>query len=114
MNIVKWTEIEGFHNIRKCLSTYPELLGSNNTVTYRGKVKLHGTNAAVQISKDGTIGAQSRTNMLTPTADNAGFAKWIESNHSAWATIDVGGAETMVVFGEWCGPGVQKGVAVNS
>ncbi|HVI40101.1 MAG TPA: RNA ligase family protein [Anaerovoracaceae bacterium] len=117
MEFVKWTEIEGFHNIRKMLSVYPELLGYSNTVRYRGKVKLHGTNAAVQIAGDGSVVAQSRTTILTPTSDNAGFAKWVESNKDAWAQTRenfLKADQTMVVFGEWCGPGIQKGVAVNN
>lgn len=117
MNVVKWTEIEAFHNIRKCLSVYPELLGSNNTVTYRGKVKLHGTNAAIQVHKDGTVVAQSRTAILTPTSDNAGFAKWVDSNKDAWAARKISLAnneQALIIFGEWCGPGIQKGVAVNN
>lgn len=109
MTVIPWTEIESFHNIRKYTQTHPEILNGDATVTYRAKVKLHGTNAAVQVHLDGTLVAQSRTTELSVTNDNAGFAKWVHSTDPAfWAA-----AEGMVIFGEWCGPGVQKGVAVS-
>lgn len=123
---IKWTEIESFHNIRKYTAAYPQLLGGNSKVTYRGKVKLHGTNAAIQVLADGTVLAQSRTSVITSTSDNAGFAKWVEENKEHWSNLTTSyypnqlnkkylgsSDQSIVVFGEWCGPGIQKGVAVN-
>lgn len=110
MTVVPWTEIESFHNVRKYTQAHPEILKGSPTVHYRGKVKLHGTNAGIQLHTDGRVVPQSRTTELVDGADNAGFAKWVESNRDKWAAI---ATENLVVFGEWCGPGVQKGVAVS-
>lgn len=109
MTFVAWTEIESFHNVRKFMKAYPENLNNNSIVLYRSKVKLHGTNAAVQVHLDGTIVPQSRTAEISVTNDNAGFARWLSStNPQDWAS-----AKGLIIFGEWCGPGVQKGVAIS-
>lgn len=110
--IVPWTEIEGFHNIRKYAVSHPEILKGNQTVLYRSKVKIHGTNAGVQVHQDGRVVPQSRTTELSLSDDNAGFARWVESQKTQWQQIPQDTDEDMIIFGEWCGPGVQKGVAV--
>lgn len=110
-----WPEIEGFHNIRKFIRVDPnewfrakEQLSGTSTVAYKAKVKLHGTNAAVQVHEDGQVIAQSRTNILSIQNDNAGFARWVESQKEAWLE-----AKGFIVYGEWAGPGIQKGVAIS-
>lgn len=109
MTFVAWTEIESFHNVRKFMKAYPENLNNNSAVLYRSKVKLHGTNAAVQVHLDGTIVAQSRSAEISVANDNAGFARWLAStNPQDWSA-----AKGLIVFGEWAGPGVQKGVAIS-
>lgn len=79
-------------------------------VTYRAKVKLHGTNAAIRVDADGTVTAQSRTKDLTPgkDTDNFGFAAWVD----AVVPCITRRAKDYVLFGEWYGCGVQKGVAL--
>lgn len=110
---VAWSEIENFYTVRKSLLRYPELLQpGGNTVTYRAKVKLHGTNAGVRIDADKTVTAFSRTSIVTPENDNAGFAKWVQSNRGAFADM-AQYKKDVVIYGEWCGPGIQKGVVVN-
>ena len=126
MKFIAWPEIEGFHNIRKftAASAHPEILNGNSVVNYRPKVKLHGTNAAVRIQMDGTVSAQSRESIITPEKDNAGFARWVKSQEDAWRkTMAVYSKFTgeekpdhylnAIVYGEWIGPGIQKGVAVS-
>ena len=113
MAVIAWTEIESFHNIRKYTSAHPEILNSNSVVSYRAKVKLHGTNAGIQIYQDGRVIAQSRTSELIDGADNAGFAKWVKTNEDKWAAIANDTDEDFVIFGEWVGPGIQAGVAVS-
>jgi hypothetical protein len=73
---------------------------------------LHGTNAAVQVLGDGTVAAQSRTSIITSSNDNAGFAAWVESQRTLWCDLSIP-LKDLVIFGEWCGPGIQKGVAIN-
>jgi len=114
MNHVPWTEIDNFHTVRKTLMTYPHLLGeSGSNVRYRAKVKLHGTNAGVKVSRDGTVAAMSRTEMITPEADNHGFARWLASDARAAKFRECALTDLDIcIYGEWCGPGIQKGVAV--
>ena len=107
---VSWPEIENFHNLRRSLEKYPNLLGDDKKVTYRAKVKVHGTNAGVRIDPDGTVTALSRSAVITPRADNLGFAKWVSEHEQSFSRLARN--FTIVVFGEWCGPGIQKGVAV--
>ena len=123
-----WPEIEAFHNVRKFIKVDPgewwrtmSVMHGTNTVQYRAKVKLHGTNAAIQIHSDGKVVAQSRTAELSVGNDNAGFAAWVRANEENWRSPGVY-EETntshirdgMVIYGEWSGPGIQKGVAISS
>lgn len=110
MTFMAWPEITAFHNIRKFTanSAHPEVLNEQSVVNYRPKVKLHGTNAAVQVHTDGTIVCQSRESIITPQSDNAGFARWVESNKEPWME-----AAGYILYGEWCGPGIQKNVAIS-
>lgn len=84
--------------------------------------KLDGTNAAIGIipcDMPGCLGvasdcraivyAQSRTRLITPEADNFGFAAWVRDN-----------AETLVMdlgpglhFGEWWGRGIQRNYGLD-
>ncbi len=122
MNFIAWPEIESFHNIRKFVKAYPENLHGNVLVQYRSKVKLHGTNAAVHCLPDRTVVAQSRTQLLVDGQDNAGFAKWVRDqegkNSTSWSAV-AGLAERagypggVIVYGEWCGTGIQKGVSIS-
>jgi len=108
---IKWPSIDSFHHIRKATNKYPHLCGESSVVTYRAKIKLHGTNSAVQITNEG-FHAQSRTRIITPEKDNLGFAFWVYQNEEYWQKILDKHGE-MVIFGEWMGPGVQKGMATN-
>ncbi len=120
MAFIPWPEIEGFHNIRKYTApaAHPEILNGNSVVNYRCKVKLHGTNAAVQVAEDGSITPQSRESLLSLEKDNAGFARWVTATcmhmpgHGPQHCWD--NAKGYIIFGEWCGPGIQKGVAVSN
>jgi hypothetical protein len=108
MSHIPWTSIDQFHNVRRTFrETSPE---GPHTATYRAKVKLHGTNAAVQVTPEGTLECQSRERIITPEDDNYGFARWVDSHRDAWLQTIMPGT---VVFGEWAGPGVMKGVAVG-
>lgn len=113
MKHVKWVDIENFHSMRRCFQKRPDLLpDGKSVVTYRGKVKLHGTNAGIAVDADGTVYAMSRTSVITPENDNVGFAKWVDSQKDALAAF-APPTGTIVLYGEWCGPGIQKGVAIS-
>ena len=67
--------------------------------------KIDGTNAAVIVTDDGTVGAQSRTRLITPDQDNFGFARWVYDNAEALTSALGTGRH----FGEWWGSGIQRG-----
>jgi hypothetical protein len=80
------------------------------TLTFAGTVKLHGTNASVVFPLEGGHYVQSRSQIITPEKDNAGFATWVRDNIDLFKKLDKSGT---VVYGEWCGKGIQKGVAIS-
>lgn len=69
--------------------------------------KIDGTNAQVFIEDDGvTIHAGSRTRWIQAdpsTADNHGFARWVEENKAELLKLGPGRH-----FGEWWGAGIQR------
>jgi hypothetical protein len=66
--------------------------------------KIDGTNAAICITDSGEVYAQSRNRVITTSADNHGFANWVENNKEE-LLIQLGPG---IHFGEWWGAGVQK------
>lgn len=89
------------------------------TIEFSGSVKLHGTNSGLGFSKD-KIWYQSRERLLSYESDNAGFAMWGMSNEDSLKKIythicDKENIEhdSFYIFGEWCGPSIQKGVSVS-
>lgn len=98
--------------------------GFEGTVNYLGRVKLHGTNAAIVV-ENGKISCQSRNQIITPLNDNIGFAKWVsELPKQAIGSIarlakdcdfvakrDY--VDKTILYGEWCGNGIQSGVGIN-
>ena len=107
---IKWPSIELLHNLCRAL----EYVEEKPILTYRAKVKLDGTNAGVQISPDGLVSAQSRTQLITPKNDNAGFAAWVNQNLEYFSGLARHNTlrEHMTVFGEWCGQGIQNRTAI--
>lgn len=85
------------------------------TITFHGHVKLHGTNAAIVFDADGvTTYAQSRENVIDEIKDNAGFAHWVaKEGYLLRQRITFAPGMKAIVYGEWCGGSIQKGVALN-
>ena len=90
------------------------------TLTFKGTVKLHGTNAGVSFNEGG-YWIQSRENIITPEKDNAGFAFFVESKKNVFKKFvdQINSANffglrnnTVTIYGEWCGGNIQKGVAI--
>ena len=67
--------------------------------------KIDGTNAAVGVTEDGEVYAQSRTRIITPDKDNFGFARWV-ADHAVVLAERLGPG---LHFGEWWGKGIQRG-----
>lgn len=114
----KWQKIQQFHNIRKevnRLLDYKRTVGEDikhPVVTYKGKVKLDGTNAAIRIV-DGVVAAQSRSRIITPEDDNYGFATFVETLKPWLASLPYLQVGDHTIYGEWCGKGIQKRCSVS-
>jgi len=86
-----------------------------------GTIKLHGTNGSVCFNEIDGLWAQSKNNIITPLKDNAGFACFVEKNDldfidmiysSIPEEIDFS-KETVSIYGEWAGKGIQAGVGIS-
>jgi RNA ligase/Putative tRNA binding domain len=112
VQLIAWPSIELFHHVRSGVRAGCEAQGRPAPrVIYRAKVKLDGTNAGVQILPDGRVVAQSRSQVLGAGSDNAGFAAWVTENYDYFSGLAQ--REPLVVFGEWCGQGIQKRAAIS-
>ena len=85
---------------------------------FHGTTKIHGSNGAVCVTNENVVYAQSRSNVITIDKDNAGFAQFVEMNKSTFIEIRNNlmlmlMPEKIVFYGEWCGKGIQKNVAVS-
>lgn len=127
----KFPHIEQFRSVIKKVKDVTRYAGKDENgdaiynqaplpvLKFIGTVKLHGTNAAVGIMNDGTQWAQSRENIITPEKDNAGFATFAYKNRDFFNNLLKGDwysksdYDGFVVYGEWCGKGIQKGVAIS-
>ena len=119
--MIKFSSIGQLHNVVQIANLRREAGVAIERVGYRGSVKLHGSNAAMVCRPDG-IRAQSRNREITPDDDNLGFAAFAydEARRAAVRTLEHELREAtklerdrpLALFGEWIGPGVQKGVGV--
>ena len=109
---IAFPEIQQFRNTIRTVRDRAEHDGVPlPTLAFRGSVKLHGTNCSIVFPSEGGFYCQSRTQIIAPgKTDNAGFAAWVESNPDLFKRLDKSG---VVVYGEWCGQGIQKGDAIS-
>lgn len=87
-------------------------------LTFRGTVKLHGTNACVVINSDNTVDAQSRTRILSLTSDNHGFCNWLVGKSELFLEyyfeeINKLDVYSLHIYGEWCGSNIQSNVGLT-
>lgn len=72
--------------------------------------KIDGTNAAIHVDEAGyAVATQSRNRLITPEADNYGFARWVYE-HAAELGMLLGPG---VHFGEWWGRGIQRNYGLS-
>lgn len=109
VTLAKWASIELLQHVRSDLAASGM---QPPAPTYRAKIKLDGTNAALHSRADGFV-AQSRTRLLTPEDDNYGFAAWAQRER-AWTGGLYERLGPAVVYGEWCGQGIQKRTAISN
>jgi len=100
---IKWPKIPQFQKAHQQIVQQMEISGSDLTIIYRGKIKLDGTNSSVQIHEGGLV-PQSRNRNLSVENDNHSFARWVTLRQKFFQSLPTG----IVVFGEWCGQGVQS------
>jgi len=134
--MIKYPSIEQFRTVVTNINRHYNYIGLDKNgdaiydhslpkpvLTFKGTVKLHGTNAAVSYNKDGRFWAQSRENIITVEKDNAGFAFFAESNKDAFNKLFREIQEktnvsyehnTVTIYGEWCGGNIQKGVGITN
>ncbi|WP_265499584.1 RNA ligase family protein [Paracoccus beibuensis] len=103
----KFPSIDSFSHVyrRQFKSFNPQIC------RYGAKIKLHGTNAGIRVSTNGTVVAQSRNRDLSVDADNFDFAAWLDGVRDLFAGCVQ--PQDAVFFGEWAGPGVQPTDAVS-
>lgn len=116
----KYGSIEQFKNIIKQVRDQANWNSTPlPTLTFTGTCKLHGSNSAFNVAPDNSYVFQSRERELTLESDNAGFAMWGERNISDLmqtihnVRITTGTKSRIVIYSEWCGGSIQKGVALN-
>lgn len=106
-----FTSIESFRHVMAHVRKYYGDLALP-TIKYRGRPKIHGSNAGIRFNTDNTITAVSRSRDLSLQVDMAGLAMFV-ANKSMYV-IDMFDKIGMkgTLFGEWAGSNIQKGVAV--
>lgn len=87
---------------------WPKIARLNRTIIITEKID--GTNGCVIVTEDGRVFAQSRKRIITPDADNFGFARWVYENAEQLAD-DLGPGYH---YGEWYGLGVQRGYGLDN
>lgn len=118
MQFTKFPSIEQFrHTVGKVEKMCSEETCPKPSVEFTGTVKLHGTNGGVGFNGTSFL-IQSRNREITVSADNCGFANFITENKALSSVLDIiynehcDDGDQIFIYGEWCGKGVQKGVAV--
>ena len=139
MQFVKFPSIEQFRKVVKTVNEKSAFTGLDSdgnatfdynkpkpTIKFTQTVKIHGTNAGIGLTKDGEFFQQSRNRLIDVENDNSGFANWCEevvrkpylirylsdmincvsSDYNENPVVQV------VIFGEFAGQGIMKGVAV--
>jgi hypothetical protein len=110
----RFTSLESFAHVYRGQDYFDK----KASIQYGAKIKLHGTNAAVRVSPDNYVTAQSRSRDITVDTDNCGFAQWVSLTHDAWAfppsrmNPEIFRGD-VIYYGEWAGKGIQKGDAVT-
>lgn len=131
---VKFPSIEQFRNVVSTIQKKARFNGLDEDgkpifelskqapiLTFKGTVKLHGTNAAIIYNKAlDYYRAQSRERLLSLESDNAGFCMFTEQKREQFIQIfeelrianNIPDNHFIVIYGEWCGANIQSKVAL--
>lgn len=123
--MIKYPSIEQFRNVIRTVKERHDYQGKSENgepiyqrlspypiIKFKGTTKLHGTKSGVVKYKD-RIEYQSRERVLTLTHDNAGFMLAMMGKQLEFLFEGISFNESITIFGEWCGQGIQKGVAIS-
>jgi RNA ligase len=97
-------------------------LDIQESIKFKGTVKLHGTNAGIGYSEKHGLWCQSHKRIITPDNDNYKFAQWVEDNKKEVITFMKNIADfykvnleenVIILYGEYCGGKIQKNVAIS-
>lgn len=106
----KWPSIHLFHYTYTTMKHLADQGQKLPVVVYRDKTKIHGVNVSIINDEDG-VRFYSRDGQISyPGSDLHGFARWAMNLDAEWRKLPVG----TVVFGEWAGPGVERGMAISA
>jgi len=128
--MLKFTEIGQLRNVIREVRTNHDYQGSDAEdnpiyehsspypkLTFRGTVKMHGTNSGIKKEYVGEYEVkytfQSRERELELNFDNAGFMNAMLNKDFEKLFDDIKFNNTCVIYGEWCGGTIQKTVALN-
>lgn len=128
----KFTDIGQFREVIRAVKTNHDYKGKDDNgdaiychdsdypiLTFKGTVKLHGTNAGIVLYADNTVKYQSRERELSLERDNNGFMlAMLNKQQSINSFItklfnDLECTRYIAIYGEWCGKGIQSGVAIS-
>lgn len=87
------------------------------TLEFIATTKIHGTNSSISYNKNtDKLSAQSRNRVLSLEHDNMGFCSYVLKHEYYWKNLCkeiVKDYDSVTIFGEWAGSGIQSGVAVS-
>lgn len=126
--MIKFVHINALYQVARYVSKVnddpdiPNKYKINPMVQFRGTTKLHGTNSGIVCTND-SLTPQSRNRTLSLDGDNNGFAAFVngEKQKEAIRIIEqqirndhsIDPSNNLVLYGEWIGPGIQTGMAIN-
>ena len=102
------------------VAVYDETIIPKGEITFKGTVKLHGTNASVSYTRENDeLKAGKRTGWVGLNGGHFGFADWVYYRREEILKKLLGdiceskGLSTVVIHGEWAGTGIQKKVGIS-
>lgn len=113
----KITKFKKFAKIRSFQHVWKENYDPENgkKVEYLPKVKLHGSNLGITLD-NGNFSCQSRNQAISVENDQNGFANFINDQEDVTEFLQEWSKDFDVpisIYGEWAGPGIQKGEAIH-
>lgn len=132
---IKYPKIQQFRNVVSDINRMISFVGLDENgnaiydksikkpvLTFKGTVKLHGTNSSVCYNVENGLWVQSRQHIITVENDNYDFAAFVDKNKEIFMSIikdvmykhkiDVN-INIISIYGEWAGKGIQKNVGIS-